>query len=178
MDAWNGWYHVTTGTYGSWLPGDPRGWRSRHHREHVEGHYKNPPPDGKYEQFHKRSQRLMKSSPVLLDDDEKRIAGQAMVEMLMDQGVELLVLSLDAVHCHLLARFGNLLSRQAVGRAKKHAYHILVDRGRQGRVWEKKCRTLPVRSRSHQLNVYQYILDHATKGAWVWTFKEGLYWRK
>ena len=37
MKAWRGWYHVTGGTYGSWLPGDPRGWRARGRREHVDG---------------------------------------------------------------------------------------------------------------------------------------------
>ena len=34
--AWNGWYHVTGGTYGTWLRGDGRGWRDRKHRTHVD----------------------------------------------------------------------------------------------------------------------------------------------
>jgi len=34
---WNDWYHVVSHVYGSWLRGDPRGWRSVNHREHVEG---------------------------------------------------------------------------------------------------------------------------------------------
>ena len=42
MLPWNDWYHCTTHTYGSWLRGDRRGWRARHHREHVQGDYKNP----------------------------------------------------------------------------------------------------------------------------------------
>jgi hypothetical protein len=44
MSAWRDWYHVTGSTYGAWLPGDPRGFRTRHHRQHVEGDYKDPPP--------------------------------------------------------------------------------------------------------------------------------------
>ena len=32
MPAWNGWYHVTGNTYGTWLPGDPRGWRECHRK--------------------------------------------------------------------------------------------------------------------------------------------------
>jgi hypothetical protein len=35
--AWNDWYHVVSHVYGSWLRGDPRGWRAVDHREHVEG---------------------------------------------------------------------------------------------------------------------------------------------
>ena len=44
--AWNGWYHVTANTYGTWLRGDPRGWRERHHRKHVEGDYQTRPVPG------------------------------------------------------------------------------------------------------------------------------------
>ena len=44
MTAWNNWYHVNGNTYGTWLPGDPRGWRERGHKKHVAGDYKNPPP--------------------------------------------------------------------------------------------------------------------------------------
>ena len=44
--AWNRWYHVTCNTYGTWLRGDPRGWRERHHRRHVEGDYKHRPAPG------------------------------------------------------------------------------------------------------------------------------------
>jgi hypothetical protein len=33
------WYHVIISTYGGWLHGDPRGFRTRHHRAHVEGDY-------------------------------------------------------------------------------------------------------------------------------------------
>jgi len=39
MEPWNHWYHVNGNTYGTWLPGDPRGWRSYKHKRHVEGEY-------------------------------------------------------------------------------------------------------------------------------------------
>jgi hypothetical protein len=42
------WYHSITSTYGAWLYGDERGFRTRHHREHVDGDYKSPPPRGLY----------------------------------------------------------------------------------------------------------------------------------
>jgi hypothetical protein len=43
---WNHWYHCMGNTFGTWLPGSPKGFRTRHHREHVEGDYKHPPPKG------------------------------------------------------------------------------------------------------------------------------------
>ena len=179
MGAWNGWYHVDGCTYGAWLRGDKRGWRSRKHRTHSPGDYKDPPPPGTHETLLRRSRELMKGEPVVLSVPQRRIAGQALVEMPARQSVELLSLSLGGMHYHILARFGHLGARAAVGRAKKHAYHVLRDHGREqtGSVWAKRCRPSPVRDRRHQVNVYRYILDHAKEGAWPWSHKQGLYWR-
>src|SRR5438132_1090306 len=72
MRAWNGWYHCTASTYGTWLRGDPRGWRARHHREHVLGDYRSPPPKGMYGKLHERSKKLMKRGEVHIVDPRIR----------------------------------------------------------------------------------------------------------
>jgi len=66
--AWNRWYHVNGNTYGTWLRGDARGWRARHHREHCEGDYKNPPPKGTYDKLYRRSKDLMPRDAVRLNN--------------------------------------------------------------------------------------------------------------
>jgi len=177
MSAWNYWYHITTNTYGTWLPGDPRGWRSRDHKRHVDGDYRNPPPTGADAGLYDYAKRNMKQSPVFLTTDQRKVAGQAMVEMLVDQRLKVIALSLDAVHCHFLARFPSRSGGPIVGRAKKHAYFKLHATGHVGKLWARACRMLPITDRQHQVNTYNYIRDHAHVGAWVWTFKEGLYWR-
>jgi len=48
LAPWRDWYHCVVTTYGAWLRGDPRGWRSRHHREHIQGDYRRPPSSGTY----------------------------------------------------------------------------------------------------------------------------------
>ena len=176
MREWNGWYHVNGTTYGTWLRGDSRGWRARHHREHVNGDYKNPPPKGKYANLEWKSRSLMKQPAIHLSPSQRPIAGQAIVEMLVRLDIEVLALSVDAVHYHILARFPDGNIRLRVGRAKKHASEILTEHGLKGTVWAKRCRPLPITDRAHQLNVFDYILKHADKGAWVWTFRNGLYW--
>ena len=176
MSAWNGWYHVTGGTYGTWLRGDPRGWRDRKHRLHVEGDYRNPPPPGEWDALREHVRESLRQPPVKLDASRRRTAGQAMVERLLDLETEVLGLALDAVHYHILVRLPGSLARQLVGKAKKHAYHELVRQGHVGKVWAKRCRVEPVRDRRHQVNTYRYIAAHAGKGAWVWSFKQGLYW--
>ncbi len=62
-DPWRNWYHCMANTYGTWLPGDPRGWRSRHHREHVVGDYRNPPKRS-YANLHRKARSLMKREQV------------------------------------------------------------------------------------------------------------------
>ena len=68
-EPWNHWYHCTASTYGTWLRGDPRGWRARHHREHVEGDYRNPPPPGTYAPMLAQSKKLMKRPAVHLPNE-------------------------------------------------------------------------------------------------------------
>ncbi|HUT57985.1 MAG TPA: hypothetical protein VNA25_09075, partial [Phycisphaerae bacterium] len=160
MRAWNGWYHVNGNTYGTWLRGDARGWREWKHHEHVDGDYRNPPPPGQSDEPLIQSRRMMRGRPIRLTPEQRRIAGQALAEKLAEMGIEVLVLSVDAVHYHFLARFADGQIRWRVGRAKKHASHVLSRHGLPGTVWAKRCRALPVRDRRHQLNAFEYIRSH------------------
>ena len=174
MGAWRDWYHVTGCTYGAWLPGDPRGFRTRHHRQHVEGDYNDPPPEGLYEALHDSAKRSMKKPTVRLTRRQRRIAVEIMVEALKQLSVEPIAASVDAVHLHVLGRFVGGVVRPLVGRAKGRASHALGRAGLQGTVWAKGCRPLPIRDRRHQVNVYHYIRKHMLKGACVWTFRDGI----
>jgi len=176
MAAWNDWYHVNGNTYGTWLPGDPRGWREKRHKKHVDGDYKNPPPKGSGDALHRHARDLLKQPPVYLDQAQREAAGRALVQWFVEHHVEILALSLDAIHYHLLARFRDRQVRPRVGRAKKHAYHELHDRGFPGKLWQHGCNVVPITDRQHQLNVFTYIRRHQQQGAWLWTFREGLYW--
>ena len=165
MSAWNGWYHVNGNTYGTWLPGDKRRWRSRHHKVHVNGDYKDPPPPGAHDDLRRHAQDAMTQAPVFLNVRQREIVGQALVEMLLKQEVEVLALSVDAVHFHLLGRVGDPPARAVLGRAKKHATFTLQRGGHRGRVWGKRARVLPIKNRAHQVNVFRHILSHAESGA-------------
>jgi len=96
--------------------------------------------------------------------------------MLISQQVEVIAASVDAVHYHILARFPDTQVRPRVGRAKKHAWFSLREQEEIRRVWERLCNVTPVADRAHQVRVYNYILEHAEKGAWTWSYKQGLHW--
>jgi hypothetical protein len=166
------WYHVTTHTYGAWLYGDPRGFRTRHHREHVEGDYKNPPPKGRYDDKYQRSKDSLKQDPVVLAPHWRREVGIALRDKLLHVGAQLLRLSVSGQHVHYLAKMPPAMPRFWTGLAKKHAWFELRDRGWTGMLWAARSKATPVKDRKHQLNVYGYIGRHVNEGAWLWSFTD------
>ena len=174
MSTGNRWHHVNGNTYGTWLHGNRRGWRSRHGRDHCIGDYKKPPPAGMYDRLEEYSRRIMKSEPIVLTLAQRGAACNAMAEKLIACGVTVIALSVGAKHYHILAQFPDARVRHWVGLAKKHASHILGEFGLPGRVWARKCRALPIRNRSHQVNTFEYILAHRQQGSCVLTFRDGL----
>jgi len=170
---WNNWYHVTVHVYGSWLRGDPRGWRARHHREHVDGDYKNPPPEGKYDNLFELSKALMKRDPVRIATELRQFIANAVAEKLRQDGIEVLIVCVDGKHLHVLTRFPDHNVRHWIGRAKKHASHSVRQEGlrtAEGGLWAKRCHAEPIADRGHQLRVFGYILGHLKKGGRAWRF--------
>lgn len=191
MPAWNDWYHCIVSTYGSWLPGDPRGFRTRKHREHVEGDYKSPPPKGIYEQRHRDARDQMKRDTVRLDMKARSVVLQEALISAKKHKLELLVVSVSAMHCHLLAKFPMDLRkptlderglrtssiddpvRHIVGQFKQWSSKRLIREGLvEAGVWAKRGKIVPIEDRSHQVNVFNYIKKHKEEGAAVWTFRD------
>jgi len=169
---WNGWYHITVHTYGAWVRGDPRGWRTLRHRDHVEGDYKNPPALGTFESVYAESLSTMKRQPVKIRGDLLPFVLVSILEKLHSDQIEVAVAALDAKHLHVLAKFPDRKPRHWVGRAKKHSSHIVREqslRAEQGGLWGRYCYAKPVEDRKHQVSVFRYILAHQHRGAAIWT---------
>ncbi len=168
--AWNGWYHVMGHTYGTWLPGDPRGFRTRRHREHIEGDYKNPPPEGKYDERHERARRSMKRDPVYLTREQRRRAVVIVSESLRKRKLDVIIIAIDRVHLHILARFPGHDPRKWVGIAKKESSAYMKQEGLapEGGLWAVRTKCKPIADRAHQLNVAEYLRQHASNRAVLW----------
>ncbi len=162
------WYHSTLGTYGSWLPGDPRGFRTRHHREHVEGDYKNRPEAGQYEGLHERCRSSLKQAPVAISPTFRQLAGIALLNRLKGLGSQVVAVSVSVEHLHVLAKMPTGSPREWLGMAKRHVWFELREKGWEGKLWGKRGRNEPVHDREHQLRIYHYIVRHEQSGAWVW----------
>jgi hypothetical protein len=60
-----------------------------------------------------------------------------------------------------------------MGRAKVNANFKGKDQGWTGKLWAVRGKITPIKNRQHQLNTFDYILDHYKEGAWVWEFRMG-----
>jgi len=192
---WNNWFHCICSTYGSWLPGDERGFRSWQHRLHVEGDYRHPPREGEHEAILHRSRSQMQRPAVVLTIEQRKVVCEAVADRLRALEVEFVDLCVSAMHMHLLARFRRLdgsysssiprlppqsaladgrdpLPRHVVGLLKKHAA-LTVRRqfpaAHDGGIWAQRGKLEPVHDRAHQLQIVAYIRRHSSQGAIVWS---------
>ncbi len=161
------WFHVILTAYGAWLPGDPRGFRTRHHREHVEGDYKTPPPRGTYTSKLHRSRALMKQPLVRLDSISREAVGMALVFRLHKQGAFVLAAAVASQHAHLLVKLPARDTRIWIGNAKRHAWYVMRERGWQKKLWAKRAKFTPVNDRQHQYNTLRYIVVHEKQEACI-----------
>ncbi len=157
-------------TYGTWLPGDPRGFRTRHHRRHVDGDYKSPPPQGKYDRIYQYAKSVMKREPIYLNTDQRRLAVRFLVESLQRREIEVVIAGTDSVHFHILARITERRPDHWMGVAKRETSHYMKEAGigEMGGLWGSGGKSQPIKDRAHQISTVKYILDHRSKGAAVW----------
>ena len=180
--AWEDWYHCVGNTYGSWLPGDPRGFCTHHHRKHIDGDYKNPPPQGKYDKLQQFSTQVMRRDTVSLNIQQQQIVLDCFEDSLLMNEVPIAIMSVSATHAHILVQFirgrktlsGKPIAdpaRHYFGIARKRAARQLSDEGliAPGGVWSKSTTIVPIEDERHFNNVLGYITRHKEEGAIIWT---------
>ncbi len=166
------WWHLILSTRGSWLPGDPRGFRSRGHRIHSSGDYKHRPPAQEHAGLH-WYQTTRASDVVQLPTPLRPRIGQAVLVKLDAMEARVLVVAVNGMHAHLLAELDADYEQAKciVGRLKQRASHAVRDE-LPGQIWAGGSKPVLIRDRAHLTEAYNYILRHAEQGAWVWTFKD------
>jgi len=165
------WFHTQWGTYGSWLPGDPRGFRSRGHRVNSSGTYKDPPPAGEHAGLHRHAELIMREPPVVLSPDQRRRVVEALVEKVCREGMNVLCVSVSRAHVHCLGEFEFARVKLETGKLKRHSSLRIRDE-LPGTVWSAGCHPEWVKDAEHLQRAYLYVLEHVQEGAAVHSFRE------
>ena len=160
-------FHVIFSTYGSWLYGDPRGFRTRGHHLHVDGDYKNPPPPGTWDALHAESRASLKGSPIIIPASLRETVGRACLEQFAKEGAEVFCISVGGQHVHVAFKGSSGDVRPMIGRVKKVSSHRIRTR-MPGRVWAGGGKILRVTDEGHWANVLRYVTRQSGH-AWGWT---------
>ena len=168
------WWHLILTNHATWLPGDPRGFRDHDHRVHSSGDYKHRPPAGEKAGLHDYAKRH--AGPERIFTPEQRVwVGEALLNAIRGTERRCLTVAVGPSHSHVLIEADDNLSaaKALTGRLKRVSSYALRDR-LPGQIWAQRGKPIRIRDREHQLNVFNYILDHAEKeGAWTWRFDRG-----
>ena len=121
-------YFLTWTTYGTWLPGDSRGWVSRHRQ----GDEVVAPPSPALE---RNARRLMKEVPVVLDDSLRGVADTAIRQACDELGWTIHALNVRSNHVHAVVTASDSSPGKVMGvlkvRATKALNGLRVGGGRE-----------------------------------------------
>lgn len=166
------WRHGIIGTHGSWLPGSPRGWRSRGHRVHSSGDYRQPPPEDEHEGLYAFQ---LKQCPeaVTINKALREVVGKAFRDELVEQEHRVLAIAVSGQHCHFLAELpvAKKEMQASVGHAKRKLSRAMKGQ-MPGAVWAAGGKFIVIDNEAYQRSVFEYIARHKQQGAWVWTFRD------
>ena len=170
---------ITWTTFGTWLPGDPRGFQTWRGREYV------PPPPryarpgeptynpADYARTYRAAEDAMTQGAVRLTPERIVTASDALAAECGPAGIVPAVWALGPVHAHLLARFGPRPIRPTAGRLKAAATRALHEAGfAPPRLW---CRNVHMTSKpvgEPFEKSFEYVANHAREGARVVVWPE------
>ena len=170
------WWHVSLGTHGSWLPGDPRGFHSRRHQTHSSGDYRSPPPAGEHADFFDAAKRACPDSTGIPPALRPRVV-EALREAAAFRAFHLLAVAVGARHGHLLIRLSAAYpdAKRQVGGVKNGASFTLRD-ALPGTLWSAGTSPKPIKDRGHFRNTFWYVFEGQEPGAACWADVEQ--WRR
>jgi len=134
---------VTTTSYGSWLPGDARGYVER-------GELMPASPA-----LEQHARCLLRQEPVLFSHDEGDRLERAILAACDEFGYRLFDLSIESWHLHWIVRH-DADAKSMIGRLKNRMRQEL----RRGRIWTKGYWRRELRTEEELLIARQYIRRH------------------
>jgi len=119
-------YMATWTTYGTWLPGDGRGYVDN------KGQLQNGD-----ENILQKSKELLNSPPVKLNLSEKKLTKQTILDEAQRIGHKIIALVVCTNHVHLLAKPHQEPIDKIIGRYKSITTRIFWEYGKKGKIWTR-----------------------------------------
>ena len=154
---------ITWVTHRSWLPGDPRGFRSHKGKNHI------PPPkryavseSESYDPEMFEGLYLFHSQPdaVKLNETQRETVADVVADTIREFCPGRSTICVGETHVHVLVELGG---RVTAGRfcnyAKGRSARKLIARGHEGKVWARRFHARHIGS-SHWNKAKKYILNH------------------
>jgi hypothetical protein len=163
------WWLITWTTYGSWIPGDERGFCTRKMNEYI------PPPKrfarpgestydpDEFVELRESVQDKM-DEPVFLKASECSVVEQALKHELESIEIIPAIMSVGKSHVHLLAKFDRLKIKPTVGRLKAAATRALNTNCFTGkRPWTKNSHMKSKPTKKEFINAFHYVQRHVNE---------------
>jgi REP element-mobilizing transposase RayT len=163
------WHHVIIGSRCSWLHGDSRGFRSREHRIHSSGDYKNRPPKIEHAGLRRYHQRRS-GKPVNFRTDVCILILREFVCKMRTLRFEIIACSIGKRHLHALTELplNYQEMKRAIGKCKQKSSHA-VRKILPGIIWAEGNEFNRIKDRGHLHNAYDYIRTKQEPGTVVWS---------
>jgi REP element-mobilizing transposase RayT len=161
------WTHVYSSYLGQWLPGDQRGFNSRHHKIRSTRHYLIHDPFTKEHAGLERYSKLMCDDKVSIARQHRPMLLEALRAKFESMGTPIAAIGASPTHTHALIKVGDEDAKPIFGRAKQAASHALRAHY-PGRLWGASCGVRRIMNFGHFASALWYILDHEKHGAAVW----------
>jgi len=153
-------YLLTWTTYGSWLPGDSRGWVDRHrtHGEVIES------PDPLRERL---ARKAMRKSPVTLCSELRSVVFDSIRRAAKFRGWHIHALDVRSNHVHVVIAAGNQASGEVMRVLKAYASRELTQSvsSRKGPWWTRQGSKRQLFTDSAVAAAVRYVLTQDT--AWM-----------
>ncbi len=148
---------ITWTTYGTWLPGDPRGYGTLDAKQTFRG------DDQKLHQW--AEDHLARESIRLGATGLKIVAGVLRELFAADQ--RLIVAAVAPVHCHLVADIPRDELSRSMNSVKGRTSHALGSIGLKGRTWSRRYHAQLLRDGDALDNAIAYVRSHDEQGALI-----------
>lgn len=168
------WWHVMWHTYGTWLPGDPRGFRDRHGRIESHGDYKRPPPKGEHEGLNRYAKRVSKDEVVLTTRELRREVCDVLLQTVQLLDYRVIVITVCRVHVHLVVELPRDFSERdaALTKIKTKSSARVINKPAM-RLWARKWKAILIHDAAHRDQELIYVRDRQGPYNCTWTHRDG-----